>query len=80
VRLAEGWVPSVLCIGLQGLDGFSLARHLRQNLATAAVRLVGITDYDDEEICQLAHESGFDHVLFKPTDAEELLRLLAASA
>jgi CheY-like chemotaxis protein len=82
VRLTEGWVPGVVLsdIGLPGLDGFGVARCLRQGSATATARLVAITGYNDEETCHLAHESGFDHVLFKPTDLEELLRLLAASA
>ena len=82
VTLAEEWVPRVVLsdIGLPGLDGFGVARRLRQNPAMANARLVAITGYGCEETRRLAHESGFDHILFKPADPAELLRLLATSA
>jgi CheY-like chemotaxis protein len=82
VTLAEGWLPDVVLsdLGLPGLDGFGVARHLRQNPATAKVRLLAITGYSGEEVRRRARESGFDQILTKPANPEEVLRLLATPA
>ena len=68
----------ILDLGLPGLDGFGVARRLRQNPATARANLVAITGYSSEEMRRRAYESGFEHFLTKPADPAELERLLAA--
>jgi CheY-like chemotaxis protein len=78
VRAAGQWRPDVvLCdIGLPGLDGYGVARALRQDQATAKARLVAVTGYGQEEDRRRAFEAGFDHHLTKPVGPEELETLL----
>ncbi len=47
LRTAEEWLPDccVLDIGLPGIDGYSLARRIRERPALAAVRLIAHTAY-----------------------------------
>jgi signal transduction histidine kinase len=79
VAAAREWRPEVvLCdIGLPGLDGYGVARELRGDPATAAVRLIAVSGYASEEDRRRSREAGFDHHLVKPADPDVLLRLLA---
>jgi signal transduction histidine kinase/ActR/RegA family two-component response regulator len=70
----------VLCdLGLPGLDGFAVARTLRQSPATAAARLIAISGYGQEEDRRRCQEAGFDEHLIKPVDFAALERLLAGT-
>ena len=69
----------LLDIGLPGLNGYEVARRLRQDPQLEGVRLVAMTGYGDEADRQLAQEAGFDRHLVKPVDfpkVEELLTTL----
>jgi DNA-binding response OmpR family regulator len=78
VVLATEYLPSVVLsdIGLPGLDGFDVARELRNNAALDATKLIAITGCGDDEFRQRAHNSGFDFFLAKPADPTALLDLL----
>jgi CheY-like chemotaxis protein len=80
VRAALAQAPDVvLCdIGLPGLDGFGVARALRQNPSTARARLIAITAYGSEQTKRLCHEAGFERHFIKPVDPGVLASLLAA--
>ena len=80
VAEGEAWRPEkVVCdIGLPGMDGYEVARRLRQVAGMEGVLLVALTGYGREEDRQRAFEAGFDHHLTKPADPDELRRLLAA--
>jgi CheY-like chemotaxis protein len=69
----------VLCdIGLPGgLDGYEVARRMRQDPEIQGVRLIALTGYGQEEDQRRAREAGFDIHLTKPADPEKLERLLA---
>jgi CheY-like chemotaxis protein len=68
----------VLCdLGLPGMSGLEVARALRADPGTAGALLVCVSGYGQEEDRQKAREAGFDEVLVKPVDPEELLRLVA---
>jgi PAS domain S-box-containing protein len=69
----------VLCdIGLPGgLDGYEVARQMRQDPALQGVRLIALTGYGQEDDQRRAREAGFDIHLTKPADPEKLERLLA---
>lgn len=68
---------AIVCdIGLPGLDGYQLARALRQDPRTAGVYLVAVTGYGSDAARDLALESGFNAHLVKPAGAEDILRLL----
>ena len=69
----------MLDIGLPGLNGYEVARRLRQHPRLKGVRLVAMTGYGDDADRQLAQEAGFDGHLVKPVDfpkVEELLTTL----
>jgi CheY-like chemotaxis protein len=69
---------AVVCdLGLPGMNGFEVARALRADPATAAALLVCVTGYGQEQDRRQARDAGFDELLVKPADHEELARLLA---
>jgi PAS domain S-box-containing protein len=67
----------VLCdIGLPGMDGYAVARQLREDPETASSRLVALTGYGRDADRDLASEAGFDLHLVKPVAPDELRRHL----
>ena len=66
----------LLDLGLPGMDGYELARRLRQDGATAGAALVAVTGYGGEEARRMAVEAGFDHHFVKPVKGGELRLLL----
>jgi CheY-like chemotaxis protein len=76
--VAVAFLPDVvlLDIGLPGLNGYEVARRLRQHPPLKGVRLVAMTGYGDEADLQLAREAGFDRHLLKPVDFPEVEGLL----
>ncbi|MET0963516.1 MAG: ATP-binding protein [Noviherbaspirillum sp.] len=67
-----------LDIGLPGLNGYALARALRNNPATSATVMVAVTGWGQERDRQLAHDAGFDHHLVKPVEPAKIRQVLAA--
>jgi signal transduction histidine kinase/DNA-binding response OmpR family regulator len=69
-------------IGLPGLDGYGVARKLRdlQKIQGYPRRLIAMTGYGQAEDRRRALEAGFDAHLVKPVDPELLTRLLAAQS
>ncbi len=82
VRAAEQWQPDVvLCdIGLPGLDGYGVARRLRQNPSTAKARLIAVTGYGADDDKRRSQEVGFDAHLVKPVDPHALQGVLLQEA
>jgi CheY-like chemotaxis protein len=78
VRAAEQYQPDVvLCdIGLPGLDGYGVARKLRESPTTAKARLIAVTAYGRDEDRYRSHEAGFEQHLVKPVDPDDLQRVL----
>jgi len=68
---------ALLDIGLPEMDGNELARRLRADPATAAIVLIAVTGYGQEQDRRNALEAGFDHHLVKPVDLDRLTGLLA---
>lgn len=66
-----------LDIGMPGMDGYELARRLRQQPGWANVRLAAMTGWGQEEDRRRSREAGFDHHLVKPADPLMLQELLA---
>ncbi len=68
----------VLCdIGLPGMDGYAVARAMRQKSELAGTWLVAITGYAQGEDERRAAEAGFDVHLRKPLEMEKLHLALA---
>ena len=65
-----------LDIGLPQLNGYDLARRLRQLPATADTLLVAVTGWGQERDRQLAREAGFEHHLVKPVAFPQIEAIL----
>ena len=63
-------------IGLPGMDGYEVARQVRQEPALKHIVLVALTGYGQDEDKQQALAAGFDYHLVKPVDLEALQRLV----
>ena len=75
---AEHAPDVVICdIGLPDIDGYTLARRLREIPALRATRFVALTGYGQEEDVHRAHDAGFAVHLTKPVEPERLRRVLA---
>jgi signal transduction histidine kinase/DNA-binding response OmpR family regulator len=70
----------VLCdIGLpSGMDGYAVARALRNDPSLASVYLIAATGYGQQEDQRRTREAGFDAHVTKPVDFAILKRLLLA--
>ena len=66
----------LLDIGLPGMDGYEVARHLRAQQGMDKVRLIAMTGYGQEADRQRSQGAGFDHHLVKPVDPAKLQELL----
>ncbi len=65
-----------LDIAMPGMNGYEVARHLREYKALDATRLVALTGYGHEDDRRRAIEAGFHHHLTKPTSIDQLTQLL----
>jgi signal transduction histidine kinase/CheY-like chemotaxis protein len=66
---------AVLDIGLPGMDGYDLARRLRDALSPD-VALIALTGYGAARDVQRATQAGFDHHLIKPVDIPGITSLI----
>ena len=78
--VAAECLPDVvlLDIGLPGIDGYEVARRLRQIPRLEAVKIVAMTGYGQEADIRLAQEAGFDSHQVKPIDFMKVEKLLTA--
>jgi PAS domain S-box-containing protein len=70
----------LLDISLPGMDGYQVARQLRERDGDGRALLAALTGYGQEEDRRRSHEAGFDAHLVKPADPDELLALIARCA
>ena len=82
LETAVEYQPDVvlLDIGLPDMDGYQVARHLRQQPQTKDVRLIAITGYGQDSDRLRSQEAGCEHHLVKPVDPQKLQDLLTTSA
>ncbi|HEX5656877.1 MAG TPA: ATP-binding protein [Polyangiales bacterium] len=78
LALAQRTEPelAVLDIGLPGMDGYELARRLRQLPGFANIKLVAVTGYGQASDKERAREAGFDDHLVKPVTVQALRSVL----
>jgi signal transduction histidine kinase len=67
----------LLDIGLPGMDGYEVARKLREGPLSSGL-LVALTGYGHDEDRRRSREAGFDVHLTKPVAPAELRRILSA--
>ena len=68
----------LLDIGLPEIDGYEIARRIRDSPEHRHMRLIALTGYGQADDRQRAKESGFDDHLVKPVEFVALQRVLAA--
>jgi CheY-like chemotaxis protein/two-component sensor histidine kinase len=75
---ARADAPDVMLvdIGLPGMDGYAVARAIRDDAALGAITLVALTGYGREEDRLRTVAAGFDHHLVKPVDIDKLQGLV----
>jgi CheY-like chemotaxis protein len=79
---AAQWPPdAVICdIGLPGMNGFDVARNLRNGVVDGKTRLIALTGYGRDEDISAARAAGFDDFLVKPAAPNEILAKIAGQA
>jgi signal transduction histidine kinase len=78
LRVATEVVPDVaiLDLGLPGMDGYELARALRETLSERAPRLIALSGYGQPEDRRRSAEAGFSAHLVKPTSLDAIEELI----
>lgn len=61
-------------VGLPDGDGVSLLAELREGERFAGMRTIGLTAYSDPVTRERVLSAGFDEVLWKPVDGQDLMR------
>lgn len=81
VRVAETFHPELvlLDIGLPRLNGYDVARHIRQQRWSRDVILVALTGWGQDEDRRRSKEAGFNFHIVKPVELSALESLLADS-
>lgn len=69
----------LLDIGLPGMDGFEVARRIRQDPEYQQVLLIAVTGYGNRDDRDRAHRAGFNRHLLKPVDPDTLRKVLEVS-
>jgi CheY-like chemotaxis protein/two-component sensor histidine kinase len=75
---ADAECPDIVLIdiGLPGLDGYEVARHIRARRGAGPV-LIAVSGYGRDDDRRRSREAGFDAHLTKPVDPAHLVRVLA---
>jgi signal transduction histidine kinase/DNA-binding response OmpR family regulator len=79
LEMLDSFRPEIvlLDIGLPGMDGYEVARHLRMRPGMEEVLLVALTGYGQDRDIRRSREAGFDHHLVKPADPQALTDLFS---
>jgi CheY-like chemotaxis protein/anti-sigma regulatory factor (Ser/Thr protein kinase) len=79
---ASTYQPNVILldIGLPGMDGYEVARRLRQQPASKDVPVIAMSGYSMTEESTSVRGSSFDQYLVKPVEPEKLQEVLLSMA
>jgi CheY-like chemotaxis protein len=79
LKIAMAYRPDMvfLDIGMPGMDGYEVARRLRQHPDLKKVVLAALTGWGQPEDRRRSAEAGFDHHLVKPPEPKIVESLLA---
>ncbi len=64
-------------IGLPKVNGYDVARKIRQSNPQRRIVLVAVTGWGQDEDRRRSQQAGFDHHLVKPVDPASLDRIFA---
>jgi two-component system CheB/CheR fusion protein len=78
LKVAKDFKPeyALVDIGLPGMDGYEVARRLREDARYGAPYLVALTGYGGDKDRADAREAGFDEHWIKPGNLDLLEALL----
>lgn len=79
LKVAVEFRPNIalLDLGLPEMDGYEVAKRLRQLPGLSGVLLVAMTGHGKETDKLLSHDAGFNHHLVKPADFSKVKEILA---
>ena len=77
-HIARNFMPefAFLDIGMPGLNGYDLARLLRQFPETHQCVLVAVTGWGQDKDRDLSRSAGFNHHLVKPVELAQILSII----
>jgi len=80
LEVAKGFQPqiAILDIRMPGMDGYELARRLRQQVGLQNMSLVALSGYGQREDQLRSEQAGFNHHVTKPVDLKRLNALIAS--
>jgi signal transduction histidine kinase/DNA-binding response OmpR family regulator len=81
----EAWAafhPSLVLmdLGMPGLDGYEVARRIRERSTNGDVTLIALTGWGQEQDRRRSRDAGFDDHLIKPAEIDTLQALLVSVA
>jgi PAS domain S-box-containing protein len=78
IESARTFQPSILLLDIEmpDMNGFEVAKRIREQPSTQGMLLVAMTGYASDADRRRCREAGFDHHLVKPVDFDALQRLL----
>lgn len=81
MKLLVNFVPdfALIDLGLPRINGYDLARWVREQSQLRRVTLIAQTGWGREEDRQQARDAGYDHHLVKPIDPQQLAAILSQS-
>jgi len=82
LAIAPRFRPNIgmLDLGLPGMDGYELARRLRELPGLEQMRLMALTGHDSEAFCWLSGRAGFAFHIAKPASPSAIEAALAVLA
>jgi PAS domain S-box-containing protein len=69
---------ALLDIGMPGLNGYEVARHIRQGPLGSVITLIAVTGWGQASDKARAIAAGFNHHFTKPVEPDALIRMLRA--
>ena len=78
LEAAEGYRPEVILldIGMPGMNGFEVARRLRELGRIPKVRIIAVTGWGKAEDRERSRAAGFDMHLMKPVELSQVQQAL----
>ncbi|MFZ6776305.1 ATP-binding protein [Undibacterium sp. Ji83W] len=67
---------AILDIGLPGMDGYELAKAIRDLPGGASIRLIALTGYGQQHDKERSHNAGFNVHMIKPVELDYLQKLI----
>ena len=78
LQIMESFLPTLVLLDLRmpEMDGFEVARRIREQPRFRDVTLIALTGWSQEKDLQRSRDAGFDHHLIKPAGIEALRALM----